>query len=195
MGKINWHYDPYAAMYARQIAGVADQIGALGGALSTHSGLTDIGRGELGKIAQGQYGDTLLASQIRNETARGMQNLRSSYGLGTMALRLGGNQNAGRYYDRLYHKRASELQDAGADRLTRMLPEYLGQMGRYEQADNDLVMQRAALLGQQAGGLGQAAGVMRAGTYAKEKKGILDSLGSLAGIFGQVAGGLGALGV
>lgn len=188
MGKINFYHDPYAAYYAKQIAAIGDQLGALAPGLSTTSGLTNIGKAELGKISEGRYGDTMLAGAVRNEAGRNLQALKNSYGLGTMALRLGGNPHAGMYYDRLYRKREADVQDEASDKLTRMLPDYLSAAGEWEQADNNLTMKKANLLAQQAGITGTAAGVMRSGTYAKEKKGFLDNLGSLGA-------GLSALGV
>lgn len=177
IAKIDWHYDPWAAYYSNLIKGQADKISNLAAGYDTHSPLTDLGKSELQKIISGKSGDTMLAGVARNAAARDVATAKDSMQLGTASMRAGANNpNSLLSHDRLLRRATNEANNRSADLLVRAMPGYASEVGGWANTDNDLLSQRIAAEAGATGALGTAAGVMSAGTVAKEKKGFWGSL-------------------
>jgi Chaperone of endosialidase len=187
MGKINYYYDPYAAMYANKLSAQADKISGLASQYDTKSPLTDVGKSELQKIVNGRYGDTMLAGIARNSAARDIQAAKDSQGLGTAAMRTGANNsNSLLSHERMLRRTTNDANNRSADLLVRGMPGYVSEVGDWANQDNNLLSQRIAAESGATGAIGNAAGVMAAGTTVKEKKGfwsnLMSGLQSVAGI-------------
>lgn len=190
MGKVNFYYDPYAAMYANKLSAQADKISGLASQYDTHSGLTDLGKSELGKITKGDYGSTMLAGVARNSAARDIQAAKDSQGLGTAAMRAGANNpNSLLSHARLLKRATNDANNRASDQIVRSMPGYASEVGGWANTDNNLLSQRIAAEAGASGALSNAAGVMSAGTVAKEKKGWFESLmGGLSTVAGIASG-------
>lgn len=187
--KFEFHYDPYAAHYSQQLAAQANKISGLASQFDTHSPLTDLGKAELQKITSGDYGSTMLAGVARNAAARDIQAAKDSAGLGTAAMRAGANNpNSLLSHDRMMKRATNEANNRSADLLVRSMPGYASEAGGWANADNNLLAQRIAAEQGATSAMGNAAGVMQAGTHVKEKKGFWSNL--MGGI--QAAAGIAA---
>lgn len=194
MSKIQFTYDPVAQAYAQKLTAQADKISGLASQYDTHSGLTDLGKSELGNISSGNYGSTMLGGVARNQAARDIQSAKDSQGLGTAAMRTGANNpNSLLSHSRLLKRATNETNNRASDQLVRALPGYASEVGGWANTDNALRSQRIAAEQGVSSALSGAAQASSAGTVAREKKSFWDNLWDktmqAAGAVGSLASG------
>lgn len=183
--------DPYINTWAYDLATkYPDYYRDLASKVYFNAPLAKLGQGELEKIGKGDYGSTLYAGALRNEAARGLQNLKYSYAPGVTATGYGG-KNSDSIYARLLARQAENLQNSYADRLERGLPDYVNQAGGWAEAENRGLAQQGNYYQAAQNALLQGSQLRQSNMTFEKKKSFWEKLQP----FVQIAGGitLGAL--